>query len=153
MGIEISRNGGRHVAVDLSDVVSCNMYPTAGAMWNGLVRCVYSVSALSPLLLLMLIPIAVLFYMGPFYWLWNGFFMSEPSLLWRGVVVIQVAIIFFMRWLIDTRFKESQLATWLHLLGVGYLVVTVVYSVGRWLAGAGVTWKERSYGEEESIVK
>ena len=25
--------------------------------------------------------------------------------------------------------------------------------VGRWWIGAGVTWKEREYGEEESIIK
>jgi chlorobactene glucosyltransferase len=36
MGIEVSRRGGRHIAVDLSSMVSCNMYPTAGAMWAGL---------------------------------------------------------------------------------------------------------------------
>jgi chlorobactene glucosyltransferase len=153
MGIEVSRHGGRHVAVDLSDVVSCNMYPTAGSMWNGLVRCIYSVSVLSPWLLLFLLPIAWLFYMGPFYWLWHGFFMSDASILWRGVVGIQVALVFFMRWLVDSRFKESAAATWLHLLGIGYLMLAVVYALARWITGSGVTWKERVYGEEESVVK
>jgi chlorobactene glucosyltransferase len=153
MGIEVSRRKGRHVAVDLSSVVSCNMYPTAGSMWNGLVRCVYSITAISPVMLLMLIPVAVLFYIGPFYWLWNAFFMTDTTLLWRGILVFQVVMILIMRWLVDSRFKEPAISAWLHLLGFGYIFVVAVYAFARWLVGAPVTWKERTYNEEESIVK
>jgi chlorobactene glucosyltransferase len=153
MGIEVSRHGGRHVAIDLSSQVSCNMYPTAGAMWRGLVRCIYSVSALSPVLLLFLVPVAWLFYMGPFFWLWNGFFVANTSVIWRGMVVLQVAIIIFMRWLIDRRFKESPISAWLHPIGISHIFIMAVYAFLRWLTGAGVTWKERVYGEEESVVK
>jgi chlorobactene glucosyltransferase len=153
MGIEMSRHKGRHVAIDLSSVVSCNMYPSVGSMWSGLVRCVYSVTAISPITLLLLIPLAWLFYIGPFYWLWNGFFMYDAPLVWRGLVVFQVVMVFFLRWLVDNRFKEPSISAWLHLLGIGYIFVVVVYSFARWLVGAGVTWKERTYREEESIVK
>jgi chlorobactene glucosyltransferase len=153
MGIEVSRRGGRHIAVDLSSMVSCNMYPTAGAMWAGLVRCVYSVTAISPLLLLALIPVACLFYLGPFYWLWNGFFMSDAPFTWRAVVVSQVVLVLFMRRLVDNRFREPAISAWLHPLGMSYIIVIVVHSILRWLVGAGVTWKERIYGGEESIVK
>ncbi len=153
MGIEVTRHGGRHVAIDLSPVVSCNMYPTVGGMWQGLVRCVYSVLVMSPITLLVAIPLAWFFYIGPFYWLWNGFFMSDATLVWRGVVVIQVALVIFMRWLVDNRFKEPAISTWLHLLGIGYISLIVMYSFLRWLSGAGVSWKERVYGGEESIVK
>jgi hypothetical protein len=41
----------------------------------------------------------------------------------------------------------------LHLLGIGYIFVVVIYSFARWLVGAPVTWKERTYHEEESIIK
>ncbi len=153
MGIEVSRQKGRHVAIDLSPVVSCNMYPTVGSMWSGLVRCVYSVTAISPVMLLFLLPLAWLFYIGPFYWLWNGFFMYDAPLVWRGLVVFQVVLVIFMRWLVDNRFKEPPISAWLHLLGIGYIFVVVVYSFARWVTGTGVSWKERTYGEEESIVK
>ena len=153
LGIEVSRNKGRHVAIDLSSVVSCNMYPTVGSMWNGLVRCVYSVLVMFPLLLLFAIPLAWLFFIGPFYWLWNGFFMYEAPLLWRGLVVLQVTLVILMRWLVDNRFKEPPVSAPLHLIGIGYIFSVVVYSFTRWLFGAGVSWKERSYGEEKSIVK
>jgi chlorobactene glucosyltransferase len=153
MGIEMSRHKGRHVAIDLSSVVSCNMYPTVGSMWSGLVRCVYSITAISPVMLLMLMPLAVLFYIGPFYWLWNGFFMTDTTLLWRGILVLQITLIFLMRWLVDNRFKEPAISAWLHLIGIGYILVVVIYSFARWLVGAPVTWKERTYHEEESVIK
>jgi len=153
MGIEVSRHGGRHVAIDLSSVVSCNMYPNVGSMWSGLVRCVYSITAISPITLLLLVPLAWLFYIGPFYWFWNGFFMYDAPLLWRGLVVFQLGMVFFMRWLVDNRFKEPPVSAWLHLLGIGYIFVVVVYSFARWLVGTGVSWKERNYGEEKSIIK
>jgi chlorobactene glucosyltransferase len=49
LGIEVCRHGGRHVAVDLSSVVECNMYRNIGAAWHGLGRSIYSVTAMSPL--------------------------------------------------------------------------------------------------------
>lgn len=153
LGIEVARHGGKHVAVDLSSVVSCDMYPNAAAMWHGLVRCIYSVTAMSPLLLIALVFIACFFYIGPFYWLWNGFFVTNASFVWLTLVVTQVLALFFMRFLVDTRFKESAISTWLHPLGITYILVTVLYSIWRWVIGAGVSWKERAYGKEESVIK
>jgi chlorobactene glucosyltransferase len=153
MGIEVSRNRGRHVAVDLSSVVSCDMYPSVAAMWHGLVRCIYSVVAITPILLLVLIFVAIFLYIAPFYWLWNGFFMSPTPLLWRATVISQVVLILLIRWLIDARFKAPALSVWLHPLGIGYLFISVIYAFWRWWIGAGVSWKEREYGEEESVVK
>ena len=108
MGIEVARAGGRHVAVDLSSVVFCDMYPTALAMWHGLVRCIYSVVAITPLLLFVLIFFATFVYIAPFYWLWNGFFMSPTPLIWRATVISQVVLILLIRWLIDARFKAPR---------------------------------------------
>ena len=153
MGIEVSRHGGRHIAVDLSSVVSCNMYRTMGAMWHGLVRCIYSVVALSPLLLVVLLPAAWVFYLAPFFWLWNGFVATDAPTIWRAVVVFQVAVILFMRWLADGRFREPAISAWLHPLGFSFLFISVLYAAWRRLVGAGVTWKERLYGGEESVVE
>jgi len=35
----LARHKGRHVAVDLSSVVTCDMYPTAAAMWQRMPSC------------------------------------------------------------------------------------------------------------------
>jgi chlorobactene glucosyltransferase len=153
LGIEMGRHGGRHVAVDLSSVVECNMYDDIGAAWKGLGRSIYSITAISPLGLLGLVLAAMFFYVGPFFWFWRGFFVSHPGTLWQEVVACQVAVIFLMRWLVDNRFKEPAGSFIFHPLGFIFLFLDVLNSAGRWLVGAGVSWKERVYGREESVVK
>jgi chlorobactene glucosyltransferase len=151
LGIEVSRHGGRHLAIDLSPVVSCNMYRDIGTMWHGLGRSIYAVTAMAPLGLAGLLVAASLFYIGPFYWLWRGFFVISEPIIWRALVVFQVAVILFMRWLVDSRFREPAISVWFHPLGFLFYFVNVLYSGGRWLAGAGVTWKERFYGRESTV--
>ncbi|MGD0795736.1 MAG: glycosyltransferase [Dehalococcoidales bacterium] len=153
LGIEIGRHGGHHVAVDLSSVVECNMYDDIGAAWKGLGRSIYSVTAIAPLGLLGLVLAAMFFYVGPFFWLWRGFLVSHPGTLWQELVVFQVAVIFLMRWLVDNRFKEPAGSFFFHPLGFLFLFLDVLNAAGRWLVGAGVSWKERVYGGEESVVK
>ncbi len=153
LGIETTRRGGRHVAVDLSSVVSCRMYTSLGAAWNGLGRSVYSITAMSPAGLLGLVLAAYFFYLVPFYWLWNGLFMSAVSLPWMAAVVFQVVVILLIRWLVDNRFKEPNISVWFHVVGFLFLFLDVLYFSGRWLLGAGVSWKERVYGRQESAVK
>jgi chlorobactene glucosyltransferase len=152
LGMEVCRHGGRHVAVDLSSVVECNMYRNIGAAWHGLGRSIYSVTAISPLGLLGLLLAAMFFYVGPFYWLWRGFLVNHPSLLWREIVVFQVCVIIFMRWLVDNRFKEPVGSFFFHPLGFLFLFLDALYAGGRFLVGAGISWKERVYGGE-SVVK
>lgn len=153
LGIEVARAKGRHIAVDLSPVVSCDMYPSALSMWHGLIRCLYSVVAMSPLLLLVLIFFTTFVYIAPFYWLWNAFFMSPNPLIWRATVISQVVLILLIRWLVDARFKAPSLSVWFYPLGISYLYISVLYAAWRWWIGAGVSWKEREYTEEESVVK
>jgi chlorobactene glucosyltransferase len=151
MGIEVARNGGRHIAVDLSPVVSCNMYRDIGSMWHGLGKSIYSITAMAPVGLAGLLLAAYVFYIAPFFWLWNGFFMAPEPILWHGLVVFQVAVMLFMRWLIDNRFREPAISIWFHPIGLMFYLINVLYSGGRWLVGAGVTWKERFYSKESTV--
>ena len=151
LGIEVGRHGGRHIAVDLSSVVFCNMYRDFRGMWNGLGRSIYSVTAIAPAGLAALLVAAYFFYLAPFWWLWNGFFMSAAPLSWRAVVVLQLVVIIFMRWLVDNRFQEPAVSVWFHPLGMLFYVLNVLNAGGRWLVGAGVTWKERFYGGESVV--
>jgi chlorobactene glucosyltransferase len=153
LGIEIGRHGGRHVAVDLSTVVSCNMYRDIGAAWQGLGRSIYSITAIAPLGLFGLVLAAYFFYLMPFYWLWRDIFMTDAATLWRALVVFQVMVILLMRWLVDNRFKEPAGSFFFHPIGFAFLFADVLHAGARYLVGAGVSWKERVYGGEESVVK
>jgi len=151
LAVEINRHGGRHVAVDLSPVVSCNMYRSVGAMWEGFIRWIYSVTAMSPVALLVMLVAGYVFFLAPFYWLWNEFFVVSAPTVWREVVIFQVATILFMRGLIDSRFKEPAISAWLHPIGFSFLFASALYAGGRRMVGAGVSWKKRLYGGESAV--
>jgi chlorobactene glucosyltransferase len=151
MGVEVSRLGGRHLAVDLSAVVSCKMYNNFKGAWHGLGRSIYSVAAMAPLALIALILVAYFFYIAPFFYLCVNFFSATELFLWRVLVILQVAVILYMRWLVSNRFREPAISLWFHPFGLLFYLINVVYAGGRWLVGAGITWKERFYGKESTI--
>jgi len=151
LGVEVNRYGGRHVAVDLSPVVSCNMYRNLGAMWEGFVKWMYSVAALSPAALVGLMIAGYVFFLAPFYWLWNGLFIVATPASWQPIVVFQVTMILFMRWLVDNHFKEPSVSAFLHPVGFSFLFLTALYAALRQAIGKGIRWKNRLYNEASGV--
>ncbi len=151
LGIEVRRHGGRHMAVDLSSVVSCHMYQSLGAMWEGFIKWTYSVASLSPAALVGLMIAGYVFFLAPFYWLWNELFVVVAPTDWRAIVIFQVTTIIGMRWLADNHFKEPVVSTFLHPLGFSFLFLTSLYAGSRRVFGAGVRWKKRLYGRESCV--
>jgi chlorobactene glucosyltransferase len=152
LGVEINRHGGRHVAVDLSSVVSCHMYRSLGLMWEGFVKWIYSVATLSRVALVGLIVAGYFFFLAPFYWLWNDLFISTAPTGWRAIVAFQVILILIMRRLVDNHFGESIISTLLHPVGFSFLLAAGLYGGSRQVAGAGIRWKKRLYDRESSVV-
>jgi chlorobactene glucosyltransferase len=152
LGVEVNRHGGRHIAVDLSPIVSCHMYQGMGAIWEGVSKWIYSVAAVSKLALVGLLGAGYLFFLAPFYWLWNELFVVSAPSDWRLIIIFQVSAIVLMRWLVDKRFKESIVSTVLHPLGFSFLIITGLYAGSRQAVGAGVRWKERLYSRESSVT-
>ena len=151
LGVETVRHGGRHIAVDLSTVFYCRMYRDVGKMWEGFVKWIYSITALSPVAIVGLLAAAFVFYLAPFYWLWNAFISAAAPTDWRFVVAFQIAMIIFMRWAVDHHFRQSLLSTFLHPLGFSFLYAAGLYGGGREVVGLGVRWKERLYGEASGV--
>jgi len=151
LGVEVNRRGGRHLAVNLSPVVSCHMYRNVGAMWEGFIKWIYSVASLSPAALVGLMVAGYLFFLAPFYWLWNDLVVMTAPADWRVIVIFQVATILIMRWLVDNYFKESIISTLLHPVGFSFLFLACLYAGTRRVAGAGVRWKKRLYGRESGV--
>jgi len=151
LGVETVRHGGRHIAIDLSTVFYCRMYRNVGKMWEGFVKWMYSVAALSPFALIGLIAAGFVFYLAPFYWLWNAFVSAAAPTDWRFIAVFQVAMIIFMRWLVDHHFRQSLLSTFLHPLGFSLLLMAGLYGAWREVVGLGVRWKERIYSEASGV--
>jgi hypothetical protein len=94
---------------------------------------------------------AYFFYLAPFYHLWRELFVVMGPTALRAIVISQVGIILFMRWLVDNRFKEPSISVFLHPFGLSFLFLASFLAVFRRLVGAGVRWKERLYSRESSI--
>ncbi len=149
LGVEINRSGSRHIAIDLSPVVACSMYHDVGAMCEGFIKWMYSVAALSRIFLALMIAAGYFFLLAPFYWLWHELFVVYTG--WGAIIVFQVVVIFGMRWLVDSRFKEPVVSAFLHPLGFSFLILTGLYAGSRQVVGAGVRWKNRLYSKESAI--
>ena len=151
LSIEVSRHGGRHRAVDLSSLVSCRMYQSRGAMWEGFTKWIYSVAALSSLALLGLMMAGFVFFLLPFYSLWQGLFVVATYAGWVRLAAFQVTVILLMRWLIYKHFKEPAVSALLHPLGFSFLLLVCVYAAVRRLLGLSVQWKKRLYGRQAGV--
>lgn len=151
LGIEITKHGGRHIAVDLSSVIFCNMYRNVGEMWEGFIKWEYSVASLSSVALVGLVIAGYIFFLAPFYWFWNELFIVDATLALRAVIISQIAIILVMRWLVDNNFKEPVISTILHPVGFLFLFITAIYAGARKMLGTGIYWKERFYSKESTV--
>ena len=151
LGVEVHRHGGRHVAVDLSSVVSCHMYHGLGAMWEGFVKWVYSVAALSSAALVGLIVAGYIFFLAPFYSLYRALFVVAAPADWHQLVAIQVAIIITMRGIADNRFKGPVVSALLHPFGFSFLFLACLYAASRRAVGGRVHWKKRLYGGKSGL--
>jgi chlorobactene glucosyltransferase len=151
LGVEVNRHGGRHMAVDLSPVVSCRMYQSIGAMWEGFIKWMYSVAALSSLALLGLMIAGFIFFLAPFYWLWEALFVADSSTGWQFLVTLQVVMIIAMRRIADSRFKEPLASALLHPLGFSFLFLACLYGASHRAVGGYVHWKKRLYGRKSGV--
>ena len=151
LGAEIAQKGGRHLAVDLSDLVSCRMYDSFGAVWDGLTRALYAVSSISLAALAGMLTAGYICFLAPFFWLWK--MGSSPVFVpaWGPLVIFQVALLFIMRRWVDARFKESLLSTLLFPLGITFIIAVVINGMARQLSGASVSWKKRIYDKSSSV--
>ncbi len=154
-GIEMHKHGGRILSVDLSGVLTTKMYTSMGTMAEGCIKWFYSVAALSPVALIGLVLIAYIFFLAPFYWACTrplNDLMSDGLVMdWGAVVLVQVAVILLMRIITDIYFRGSKISFIFHPLGMGFLILAVIFGASRRALGAGVAWKDRVYQSISNI--
>ena len=147
LGVETSRHGGRHLAGDLSPVVSCHMYDSLHSIWEGFTKWMYSVSAESTVGLATLVVLGYTTLLAPFYWCWRAIFVLDYTPAWAILPVMQVLVILLMRQLVDNRFRSARFSSLLFPFSMAFLLAVVLYGMARQVAGVGVSWKNRIYGK------
>jgi chlorobactene glucosyltransferase len=152
LGIEVSRHKYRQLTLDLSSLVSCQMYREFGSMWDGITRWLYTVASLSAVSLVGMIAVVLLLFLAPFVWLVYGLLLAQPAFAWEVLVMLQVAIVFLARFLAGRRFSQSKTSIILHPIGVAFLLLVSFYASYQYLTGAGVKWKGRVYDSGSQIT-
>jgi chlorobactene glucosyltransferase len=152
LGIEVSRHKYRQLTLDLSSLVSCQMYREFGSMWDGITRWLYTVASLSAVSLVGMIAVVLLLFLAPFLWLAYGLLLAQPAFAWEVLVMLQVAIVFLARFLAGRRFSQSKTSIILHPIGVAFLLLVSFYASYQYLTGAGVKWKGRVYDSGSQIT-
>jgi len=127
------------------------MYQSIGVMWEGFIKWIYSVAALSSAALLGLMIAGFIFFLAPFYWLWEALFVAGSSTGWQFLVTLQVAMIIAMRRIADSRFKEPLVSALLHPLGFSFLFLACLYGASHRAVGGRVHWKKRLYGGKSGV--
>ncbi len=152
LGREVSRHHYRQLTIDLSSLVSCQMYREFGTMWDGITRWFYTVASLSIVSLVGMIAVVLLLFLAPFLWLVYGLLLAQPALAWEVLVLLQVAIVFLARFLAGRRFSQPKTSIILHPVGIAFLLLVSFYASYQYLTGAGVKWKGRVYDPGSQIT-
>lgn len=152
LGREMARHHYKQLTLDLSPLVSCQMYRGFRSMWNGIARWLYSLASMSVAMLMVAMVVAVLLFLMPFLWLAYGLFLAQPALGWEVLVALQVAILYVARFLAGRRFSQPASSAILHPLGIAFLVVAALYASLLRLRGSGVEWKGRVYDAESRVA-
>ena len=152
LGREVSRHHYRQLTLDLSSLVSCQMYREFGTMWDGIARWLYTVASLSVVSLVGMMAVVLFLFLAPFFWLAYGLLLTQPDFAWEVMVMLQVAIVFLARFLAGRRFSQPKTSIVLHPVGILFLVLVAFYASYQYLMGAGVRWKGRVYDGGSQIT-
>jgi chlorobactene glucosyltransferase len=152
LGREVSRHHYKQLTLDLSSLVSCQMYREFGTMWDGIVRWLYMVASISVVALVLLITAVVFLFLAPFLWLIYGLLLAQASFAWEAMVTLQVAIVFLARFMVGRRFSQPKTSVILHPVGVAFLLLVAVYASYLQLVGGGIRWKGRRYNAGSQIT-
>ncbi len=130
---------------DLTRLVRCRMYRSAGQVWSGLAKNATEGLA-APVRILPISLVLVLGQVLPFLLLVALLAMHRPVAAYEAVFLfVAVWAAWLPRVLAAFRYQQRLRGAWLHPLGIAVLLVLQWYALARKLTGGAVSWKARSY--------
>ena len=130
---------------DLTRLVRCRMYRSAGQVWSGLAKNATEGMA-APV---RIVPISVVLMLGqvlPFVLLFGLLVAHRPIAAYEAVFLfVAVWAAWLPRMLAAFRYQQKLRSAWLHPVGIAVLLVLQWYALLRKVMGGAVSWKARSY--------
>lgn len=141
----VKKAGGKVVAFNGSDVVSCRMYHNFKEIWDGFSKNLFAAIGYSTPGLLMLVSIIAALYIVPYAFLFRSlmFGNSDVTLFW--IPLFQIIIALLCRLIIASAFRQSLPIAFLHVLSEMVLIAIAFNSFLTIKFGKGASWKGRHY--------
>jgi len=141
----VKKAGGRVMAFNGTDVVSCRMYRSFREIWEGFSKNLFAALGYSTAGLFVLVMLITALYLAPFAFLFYSLLVGEfiLSLFWLPLMQIFIALL--CRLLIALRFRQSLAMAFLHPLSQLVLLAIASNSFYSIKFGKGASWKGRNY--------
>jgi chlorobactene glucosyltransferase len=145
------RAGGKAMVFNGIDVVSCRMYESLAAVWQGFSKNLfagvnYNYAGMFGIVLMM-----SACFIAPYFFVLFSFFVEPFSVAWFWLPLVHIVLAMAMRLIIAWRFKLPTLSAWLHLLSIGLFVAIALNSMQLIWSGKGAEWKGRRYDFSKSL--
>jgi chlorobactene glucosyltransferase len=141
----IKRAGGTVVAFNGSDAVSCRMYRSLGAIWEGFSKNLFAGLGYSSPGLFLLMALTLLFYILPYLFFSQALLSGEFSTAMFWLPLIQILLALLSRLIIARLFRQSLPVAMLHLFSEIFLLAIALNSFWIIKFGKGAKWKGRTY--------
>ncbi|MEI6756384.1 MAG: glycosyltransferase [Chlorobium sp.] len=141
----VKKAGGRVVAFNGTDVVSCRMYRNLRDIWNGFSKNLFAGLGYSSPGFFLFILLSTAFYIAPYGFLCSSMFSGTFSLPLFWLPLSQISVALLSRLIIAKVFRQPLLFALLNLFSQIMLIAIAFNSFFIIKFGKGAIWKGRRY--------
>ncbi len=146
---QIKRCGLKIMVYDGSDSIFCRMFTNLPDVIKGFSRFIYAAFDCNFLIEIIAVSFIALIFMVPFVLLPLGIFIFEWPARIISLNIIQIFLIFTIKFILAIRFKERILDVFLTPAAIAFVYFLAINSYKQSKLGKGVDWKDRVYSGNE----
>ncbi len=150
---QVKRCGLKIMVYDGSDSIFCRMFTNLPDVIKGFSRFIYAAFDCNFLMEVIAVSFIALIFAVPFILLPLGIFIFDWPAKILSLNIIQIFLIFIIKFILAIRFKERILDVFLTPISTAFVYLLAINSYRESKFGKGVDWKDRTYrdGAEEDL--
>jgi chlorobactene glucosyltransferase len=146
---QVKRCGLKIMIYDGSDSIFCRMYTNLPDVIKGFSRFIYAAFDCNFLIAFISVSFIELIYMVPFIMLPVGIFIFGWPAKIISLIIIQIFLIFTIKFILAIRFKERILDVFFTPVSLAFVYLLSINSYKQTKFGKGIDWKGRIYSANE----
>jgi chlorobactene glucosyltransferase len=147
---QVKRCGLKIMVYDGSDSIFCRMFTNLPDVVKGFSRFIYAAFDCNFLIEIIAISFIALIFMVPFILLPLGIFVFDWPARIISINIIQIFLIFTIKFILAIRFKERILDVFFTPAAIAFVYFLAINSYKQSKLGKGVNWKDRVYGANKA---